>query len=237
MHGCGCPGVSRHFEVIHEFSDLRIGVKLAAGFLAVVLLTALLGAMALGMPIAFALLACGVALMLQLDMFDAQILAQTKRLATNLQAALSNRAVIDQAIGIVMSRFNPDACEGLLTACVAELTRLGVAAGDIEIATVPGALEIPLVLQNMAQSDRFDALIALGAVIRGETYHFEVVSNDSCRAVMDVQLDTGIPVANGILTCEDDDQALARMQQKGTDCAQAAVEMANLLRAIGERPQ
>ena len=141
------------------------------------------------------------------------------------------------SVGIVMSRFNQDIGEGLLSACTAELRRLGVNESDIEIATVPGALEIPLVLQNMAQSDRFDALIALGAVIRGETYHFEVVSNDSCRAVMDVQLDTGIPVANGILTCEDDDQALARMQQKGADCAQAAVEMANLLRAIGERPQ
>ena len=139
------------------------------------------------------------------------------------------------AIGIVMSRFNPDIGEGLLAACVAELKRLGVADGDIEMATVPGALEIPLVLQTMAQSDRYDALIALGAVIRGETYHFEVVSNDSCRAVMEVQLDTGIPVANGILTCEDDDQALARTQTKGSDCAQAAVEMANLLRAIGER--
>ena len=141
------------------------------------------------------------------------------------------------SVGVVMSRFNQDICEGLLSACTVELRRLGVSESDIEIATVPGALEIPLVLQNMAQSDRFDALIALGAVIRGETYHFEVVSNDSCRAVMDVQLDAGVPVANGILTCEDDDQALARMQQKGTDCAQAAVEMANLLRAIGERPQ
>jgi len=140
------------------------------------------------------------------------------------------------SVGVVMSRFNQDICEGLLSACLAELARLGVSESDIEIATVPGALEIPLVLQNMAQSDRFDALIALGAVIRGETYHFEVVSNDSCRAVMDVQLDTGIPIANGILTCEDDDQALARTQQKGSDCAQAAVEMANLLRAIGERP-
>ena len=139
------------------------------------------------------------------------------------------------AIGIVMSRFNPDIGEGLLAACVAELKRLGVADGDIEMATVPGALEIPLVLQTMAQSDRYDALIALGAVIRGETYHFEVVSNDACRAVMEVQLDTGIPVANGILTCEDDDQALARTQTKGSDCAQAVVEMAKLLRAFGER--
>jgi 6,7-dimethyl-8-ribityllumazine synthase len=140
------------------------------------------------------------------------------------------------SIGIVMSRFNPDIGEGLLAACVSELHRLGVAQSEIEIASVPGALEIPLVLQTMAQSDRYDALIALGAVIRGETYHFEVVSNDACRAVMEVQLDTGIPVANGILTCENDDQALARTQTKGSDCAQAAVEMANLLRAIGERP-
>jgi len=139
-------------------------------------------------------------------------------------------------VGIVMSRFNQPICEGLLAACVAELQKLGVADCDIEIGTVPGALEIPLALQTMAQSNRFDALIALGAVIRGETYHFEVVSNDSCRAVMEVQLDTGIPVANGILTCENDDQALARTHVKGADCAQAAVEMANLLRAITERP-
>ena len=138
-------------------------------------------------------------------------------------------------VGIVMSRFNPDICEGLLAACVGELRQLGVADANISIATVAGALEIPLTLQTMAQSDRFDALVALGAVIRGETYHFEVVSNDSCRAVMEVQLDTGVPVANGILTCEDDDQALARMQEKGADCARTAVEMANLLRALEER--
>jgi 6,7-dimethyl-8-ribityllumazine synthase len=126
------------------------------------------------------------------------------------------------SVGIVMSRFNQDVCEGLLSACTNELKQLG------------GALEIPLVLQTMAQGGRFNALIALGAVIRGETYHFEVVSNDSCRAVMEVQLHTGVPVANGILTCEDDDQALARMQEKGSDCARTAIEMANLLRALGE---
>lgn len=137
-------------------------------------------------------------------------------------------------VGIVMSRFNQDVCEGLLSACVAELKRLGVADSDMAIATVPGALEIPLTLQTLAQSGTFDALVALGAVIRGETYHFEVVSNDSCRAIMEVQLDTGVPIANGILTCENDDQAIARMQPKGTDCAQAAVEMANLLRAMSE---
>ena len=139
------------------------------------------------------------------------------------------------SVGIVMARFTQDIGEGLMSACTAELHRLGVAASDIEIATVPGALEIPLALQTMAQTNRFNALIALGAVIRGETYHFEVVSNDSCRGVMEVQLDTGIPIANGILTCENDDQALVRTQQKGTDCAQAAVEMANLIRPIGER--
>ncbi len=138
-------------------------------------------------------------------------------------------------IGIVMSRFNPDIGEGLLAACVAELKRLGVAESDIEIATAPGALEIPLALQTMANSGRFAALIALGAVIRGETYHFEVVSNDSCRGVMEVQLDSGIPVANGILTCENDAQALARTHDKGSDCARAAVEMSRLLRAIAER--
>lgn len=135
-------------------------------------------------------------------------------------------------IGIVMSRFNLPVCEGLLSACVAELKRLGVADADMAIANVPGALEIPLVLQSMAQSRRYNALIALGAVIRGETYHFEVVSNDSCRAIMDVQLQTGVPIANGILTCDTDEQAEVRMQPKGADCAQAAVEMANLQKAL-----
>lgn len=135
-------------------------------------------------------------------------------------------------VGIVMSRFNLPLCEGLLSACITELKRLGVADADMSIANVPGALEIPLVLQTMAQSGAFDALVALGAVIRGETYHFEVVSNDSCRAIMEVQLDTGVPIANGILTCESDEQAEVRMQPKGADCAQAAVEMANLQKAL-----
>jgi 6,7-dimethyl-8-ribityllumazine synthase len=138
------------------------------------------------------------------------------------------------SVGIVMSRFNLPVCEGLLSACVTELKRLGVADSNMVIANVPGALEIPLVLQTMAQSRRFDALIALGAVIRGETYHFEVVSNDSCRAIMEVQLHTGVPIANGILTCETDEQAEVRMQPKGTDCAQAAVEMANLQKALAQ---
>ena len=150
-----------------------------------------------------------------------------------LEANSAGRGV---RVGLVQSRFNQDIGEGLLSSCTAELRRLGVANCDIEVATVPGALEIPLALQTMAQTDRFDALIALGAVIRGDTYHFEVVSNDSCRAVMEIQLDTGIPIANGILTCDNDDQALARTQTKGTDCALAAIEMVNLLRSIGEKP-
>lgn len=144
----------------------------------------------------------------------------------------NNLAGAGLKIGIVWSRFNLPVCEGLLSACVAELKRLGVADADMAIANVPGALEIPLVLQTMAQTGRFDALVALGAVIRGDTYHFEVVSNDSCRAIMEVQLDSGVPIANGILTCDTDEQAEVRMQPKGSDCAQAAVEAANLLKAI-----
>jgi 6,7-dimethyl-8-ribityllumazine synthase len=144
----------------------------------------------------------------------------------------SNLAGAGLRIGIVMGRFNLPICEGLLSACVAELKRLGVADADMAIASVPGALEIPLVLQTMAQSRRYDALVALGAVIRGDTYHFEIVANDSCRAVMEVQLETGVPVANGILTCDSDEQAEVRMQVKGADCAQAAVEMANLQKAL-----
>ncbi|MDY0013380.1 MAG: 6,7-dimethyl-8-ribityllumazine synthase [Rhodocyclaceae bacterium] len=136
------------------------------------------------------------------------------------------------SIGICMSRFNQDVCEGLLSACTAELKKLGVADEAMLITTVPGALEIPLVLQKMAATGRFDALIALGAVIRGETYHFELVSNEQGSGITQVTLDAGIPIANGVLTTEDDDQALARMQEKGSDCARAAVEMANLLKAL-----
>ncbi|MCX7136135.1 MAG: 6,7-dimethyl-8-ribityllumazine synthase [Proteobacteria bacterium] len=135
-------------------------------------------------------------------------------------------------IGIVVARFNADIGDGLLASCTAELTKLGVSPDDVTIVSVPGALEAPLILQQMAVSDGYDALIALGAVIRGETYHFEIVSNESARGIMAVQLDTGIPIANGILTTENDDQATARMAQKGADCAAVAVEMANLLREV-----
>ncbi|MES2637489.1 MAG: 6,7-dimethyl-8-ribityllumazine synthase [Pseudomonadota bacterium] len=135
-------------------------------------------------------------------------------------------------IGVVLSRFNSNIGDGLLAACYAELLKLGVSAADIRIATVPGALEAPLILQHMALSEQYDALIALGAIIRGETYHFEVVSNESARGISEVQLNTGIPVANAVLTTEDDDQAIARMQIKGAEAAQVAIEMANLVHAL-----
>ncbi len=135
-------------------------------------------------------------------------------------------------VGIVQGRFNVTVGEGLLNSCCAKLKTLGVADDDISVATVPGALEIPLTLQRMAQSGKFDALVALGAVVRGETYHFEIVSNESAAGITQVQLDTGVPIANGILTTDTDEQAIARIDEKGADCANAAVEMANLLKQI-----
>jgi len=138
-------------------------------------------------------------------------------------------------IGIVVSRFNPEVGEALLAACTAALKKHGVLAPDIRVITVPGALEAPLALQKMANTGNYDALIALGAVIRGETYHFEIVANESAGGITTVALDTGVPVANGILTTDDDDQAAARVTQKGADCAAAAIEMANLLKRIEQK--
>jgi len=135
-------------------------------------------------------------------------------------------------IGIVQSRFNPVICEGLLAACRAQLIQQGVSDANITLASVPGALEIPLVLQRMAQSGRFDALIALGAVIRGDTYHFEIVANESARGVSEVQLHGGLPIANAILTTNADEQAEERMNTKGTEAALVAIEMANLLKEL-----
>lgn len=137
-------------------------------------------------------------------------------------------------IGIVQARFNQDVCHGLLSACIAELQHLGVAPEDILHVTVPGALEIPLALQKMADTQQFDALVALGAVIRGETYHFELVSNESGAGISRVGLDSGIPIANAVLTTENDEQAEARMAEKGADAARVAVEMANLALALEE---
>lgn len=135
-------------------------------------------------------------------------------------------------IGIVQSRFNEPVVAKMNAACVSALQAKGVGDGDIDHITVPGALEIPVALQTMAMSRHYDALIAIGAVIRGETYHFEVVSNESCRGVMDVMLETGVPIANGILTVDTDAQAEARVNEKGADCAHVAIEMAHALKAI-----
>ena len=137
-------------------------------------------------------------------------------------------------IAIVQSRFNPAIGEGLLAGAARALREAGVADDHVTIVTVPGALESPLALQRLAQTDDYDALVVLGAVIRGETYHFEVVANESAAGVSSVALECGIPIGNGILTCETDAQAEARMDQKGYEATLAAIEMANLLRAIDD---
>jgi 6,7-dimethyl-8-ribityllumazine synthase len=141
------------------------------------------------------------------------------------------------AVAIVWSRFNEDIVRELLTACDRELVNLGVAPADIDVVSVPGALEIPLALQALALRTRgfgrrYDALVALGAVIRGDTYHFEVVSNESARGILDVQLETGIPVANAVLTTSTEEQARERAPVKGAEAARVAIEMANLLKAV-----
>ena len=136
-------------------------------------------------------------------------------------------------IGIVQARFNEDITNALFDACHAELIKLGVDADSIDHITVPGALEVPLALQTMARSDgRYDALVALGCIIRGETYHFELVANESGAGVTRIALDFQIPIANAIITTENEEQAIARQTEKGRDAAIVAVEMANLLETL-----
>jgi 6,7-dimethyl-8-ribityllumazine synthase len=141
-------------------------------------------------------------------------------------------------VGIVWSRFNEELVRMLLTAADKQLVELGVEPDHIDVISVPGALEIPLALQTMALERRgltgmrYSALIALGAVVRGETYHFEVVSNESARGILDVQLETGIPIANGVLTTSTEEQAKERAAVKGAEAARVAVEMANTLKAV-----
>ncbi len=132
-------------------------------------------------------------------------------------------------VGIVRARFNEAITGKLVQACLAELERLDVEDDDIRHVTVPGALEIPIALKAMAESGDFDALVALGCIIRGETYHFELVANESGAGVTRVALDHGVPIANAILTVEDEAQAWARAEDKGRDAARVAVEMANLM--------
>ena len=135
---------------------------------------------------------------------------------------------VDKRIGIVQARFNEPVCQALLNACLSALRVAGVNDEDVLVVSVPGALEIPNALAQLAQTGEFDALVAIGAVIRGETYHFEVVSNESCAGVTRVSLDYNIPIANAILTTNTDEQALARTSEKGRDAALVALEMANL---------
>ena len=138
----------------------------------------------------------------------------------------------DLRIGIVQARFNEDHCVALSKACIEELIALGVAQQDIKLVTVPGALEIPFALQKLVETGEFDGLVALGAVIRGETYHFELGSNESASGITRISIESGLPIANGVLTCETDEQAQVRVNVKGADCAKAVVEMANLALAL-----
>ena len=135
-------------------------------------------------------------------------------------------------IGIVQARFNASVTDALATACLHELSALGVDSKHITHVKVPGALEVASALQAMAESNNYDALIALGCIIRGETYHFELVANESGAAVTRVALDYQLPIANAILTTEDLPQAIARQVEKGRDAARVAVEMANVLESI-----
>ena len=130
---------------------------------------------------------------------------------------------------LVEARFYPHLNDMLLAGARAAIEAAG---HKHETLTVPGALELPGAIALAARSGRFCAFVALGAIIRGETYHFEIVSNESANGIVSVQLETGVPIANGILTTDNDDQALARMMEKGADCAMAAIEMANLLRQL-----
>lgn len=138
----------------------------------------------------------------------------------------------DLRIGIVQARFNQAITQALAEACVAELRALGVSENHIRHVTVPGALEVPVALQAMADSEDYDALVALGCIIRGETYHFELVANESGAAVTRIALDFQTPIANAILTVENEEQAWARAEEKGRDAARVAVEMANLMEEL-----
>jgi len=152
-----------------------------------------------------------------------------KGVAVNAHSLLDGKKLY---IGIVQARFNANITDALFQACHAELLALGVQAKHIEHITVPGALEVPAALQAMAEQDRYDALIALGCIIRGETYHFELVANESGAGVTRIALDNQLPIANAILTVENLAQAVARQTEKGQDAAKVAVEMANLLNGL-----
>lgn len=154
---------------------------------------------------------------------------------TNVSPSLAGKGL---RVAIAWSRFNEELVRALLTACDKQLLELGVAAEDIDVVSVPGALELPLALQALAlerrglAGRRYDALVALGCVVRGETFHFEIVATESARGILDVQLETGVPIANGVLTTDNEAQAAERAPVKGAESARVAVEMANMLKAI-----
>ena len=150
-----------------------------------------------------------------------------RKIATNTRAE-------HMRIGIVLSRFNADVGRVLLDGALRALAEAGAKESSITMVTVPGALEAPLALQRMAQSGDYDALVGLGAVVRGETFHFDIVATESASGLASVQLEFGIPIGNGILTTDTEEQALARAGVKGREAAMAAVEMANLMDAIDE---
>ena len=150
-----------------------------------------------------------------------------RKIATNTRAE-------HMRVGIVLSRFNAAIGQPLLEGALRALGEAGAHESSITVVTVPGALEAPLALQRMAQSGDYDALVALGAVIRGETFHFDIVATESASGLASVQLEFGIPIGNGILTTDTEEQALARANVKGHEAAMTAVEMANLLDAIDE---
>src|SRR5207249_4954831 len=153
------------------------------------------------------------------------VIMTVKKIASNTRAE-------HMRIGIVVSRFNGAIGEVMLKGALKSLADAGAAETSIAVVSVPGALEAPLALQRLAQTGDYDALVALGAVIRGDTYHFDIVANESASGVASVQLEFGIPIGNGILTCDTDAQAEARMDSKGYEAALAALELANLLDAI-----
>ncbi|WP_407713782.1 6,7-dimethyl-8-ribityllumazine synthase [Comamonas testosteroni] len=137
-------------------------------------------------------------------------------------------------IGIVQARFNESITNTLFASCRDELLALGVKSENIDHVTVPGALEVPVALQTLADTDQYDALVALGCIIRGETYHFELVANESGAGVTRLSLDYRLPIANAIITTENMEQAIARQVEKGRDAARVAVEMANLLNSYDD---
>lgn len=157
-------------------------------------------------------------------------------MATDLNSAVTKQDLDGSGlkIGIVRSRFNLEIGDALVNACVTELKRCQLTDDDIVIKTVPGALEAPLMLHEMALTGNFDGLVALGCIIRGDTYHFEIVANESARCISNIQIDTGIPIANAILTTENEQQAKDRMIIKGTEAAQVVLEMVLALKSLAQ---